>query len=160
MEKLKDDSRRLAERMARSMFETQVPKDQAIQDVADLVFILWMPALDRVAENHAKTLAMLETTASACRLEVYRLRTGSYPEQLAQVGRASKDPYDGRSLKYRRVVNPAGEGYVIAAAGPQDDAEIRIRVLAEICGFDKELYERRGYGNSEAYTFGVFRRHN
>jgi hypothetical protein len=56
------------------------------------------------------------------------------------------------------VVSADGEGYVVTAAGPKADAEQRIRVLAEECGFDKVLYERRGYGDTDFFTFGVLRR--
>lgn len=153
----KKRSRALSDRMALDLLGLR-EEEEAITDAADLLFGLWMPASEKITRHHAMARVLLETTALGCRLELVRLKTGSYPEKLSEIVRAPRDPFDGGELLYRRVIKPEGEGYVLAAAGPKGDAEERIRIYSEDCGFDLALFEKKGYGDADSLTFGVMRR--
>lgn len=155
---VKAGGRELSRRMARTALGAGAGEEQATMDLADLLFRLWFPSSEKAVENHAKVRLVLEMTALSCRLELHRTTFGRYPENLKEAGKNPSDPYDGTVLRYRRIATPEGEGYVLAGAGPKNDAETRIRVLAEECKFDPDLFEKKGYENAEFYTFGVFRR--
>ena len=133
--------------------------DGSLVDAADLLFSLWVPALTKMPHHFAKGRLWLEITRLGCTLELHRLKTGSYPGELRDLGEEAEDPFDGGTLKYRRVVTPEGEGYVIAAAGPKADSDARIRFLSEDCRFDPGNYLAKDNDDgTDAYTFGAFRR--
>jgi hypothetical protein len=157
MADVKKGSRALSERLARRMLGAAPKEDDGLDDVADLIFMLWVPALEKASLRLAECRLLLETTLLGCSLELRRLNSGSYPDDLRGMGEIPRDPFVGGPIRYRRVVRPDGEGYVLAAAGPGDNAEERIRVYSEECGFDQERFEKKGFGDVDAYTFGVFR---
>lgn len=160
LEEMRQGSRALAERMARSALGAGSGEEQALKDVADLLFMLWVPALDKVTLNHAKVRVLLEIAALGCRLELHRLDAGVYPDELGELTREPDDPFVNAKLRYRRIVQPGGEGYAVASAGPRGDAASRIRLLADTCGLDMDLFEQKSEREAENYTFGVFRRRN
>ena len=130
----------------------------SLLDAADLLLGLWVPAMAKIPQHFAKGRLWLEITRLGCALELHRLKTGSYPRELRGLGEEPEDPYDGKSLKYRRVVTPDGEGFVLAAAGPLEDSDARMRFLAEECDFDlAKYYATYDDGDTDAITFGVFR---
>jgi hypothetical protein len=131
--------------------------DDALKDVGDLLFMLWVPGLAKIPRHFAIARLYPELTRLGCTLELHRLKTGSYPERLGDVCEVPEDPFDGGTLKYRRVSMPEGEGFVLAAAGPDTDHEARIHHLIDACAFDATKFEEK-YGETAAYTFGVFRR--
>jgi len=155
---LKRGAKALVERAARRVLGVFPREDDGLVDIADLVFTLWLPALEKASRKHAECLLLLETTLLACSLELQRLQTGHYPADLDELGEVPRDPFVGGTVRYRRFARPNGEGYVLAAAGPRNDAAERIRVFAEECDFDPEKFAKRGFGEVDAFTFGTFRR--
>lgn len=155
MAALKEGSHALSNRMARRTLGIAPKDDDGLNDAADLLFRLWVPALEKAVQRLAEYRLLLETIHLACSLELLRLSSGSYP---GTPGDLPGDPFVGGSILYRRIVRPDGEGYVLGAAGRADNAEERMRVYSEECAFDRERFDKKGYGDSEVLTFGVFHR--
>ena len=142
--------------MARHTLGAGPGNDEALRDAAELIFILWIPAVDTIAKHHADACISLEIALLACRLETHRLDKGSYPATLQDFGKEVSDPYDGGVLKYRRIVNKDGEAFVLTAAGSDADAEKRIEDLSGRCHFEKSLYEHK-WEEAAPYTAWAFR---
>jgi len=155
MAALKERSRALSDRMARRALGFVPEGDDGLNDVADLLFRLWVPALEKAAVKLAEYRLVLEMTHLACSLELRRIASGSYPDTPDIL---PQDPFVGGPIRYRRIVRPEGEGYVLGAAGHADDAEERMRVYSEECDFDRERFAKKSNAGAEWYSFGVFRR--
>jgi len=161
MEKLAWDSTALSQRMVRHMARGTTLDDAALNDVSDLILGIWRPHPVKLERNNARVRTTIRFIEPACRLERYRRRYGSYPASIEKVGGAPIDPYTGDPVAYQHIVRPDGEGYVLAAAGPKDDTDIRIRRLVEECRFDRELFEKKNIAakddDADPLTWGVFR---
>ncbi len=77
-----------------------------------------LPALTRVMEARARDEAILRSTAAGVAIERYRLVYDRLPEQLSDLApsfleAAPSDPFDGQSLRYRRL----DTGYVVYSVG-------------------------------------------
>jgi len=77
-----------------------------------------LPALTRVMEARARDEAILRSTAAGVAIERYRLVYDRLPEQLSDLApsfleAAPADPFDGQSLRYRRL----DTGYVVYSVG-------------------------------------------
>jgi hypothetical protein len=130
----------------------------SLPDVADLLLALWVPARTKIPRHFAKGRLRLEITRLGCALELFPVKHGAYPKELRELGEEPEDPYDGKRLKYRRVLTPEGEGFVLAAADPLEDSDARMRFLAEECDFDLgKYYATYDDGDIDAITLGVFR---
>ena len=153
MESLRSSGRELSQRMARNLVTLPFGSQAGLDDIADLLLLLWCPALEKAGKSVANLKLQVLQNLIACRLEQHRSRTGTYPESFATL----EDPYTGTPISYRRIVRPDGEGFVLASAGPLEDAETRMRGLADDCRFDRALFENRFGGDADALTMGVFR---
>jgi hypothetical protein len=152
------DSRTMGERMARNMFLIPAGDEAALRDVADLLFILCLPAMEKIISKSARARLFLESNLWACRLELRRLRTGSFPESLEEIGEPPRDPYTGAPLVYRRIHLEEAEGFVLVSAGPKNDAERRVQVLIDVCRMDPRRFEALEGEDGYLCTLSILRK--
>jgi ABC-type transport system involved in multi-copper enzyme maturation permease subunit len=79
---------------------------------------LLAPAVGRAAGVHRSSVAQLRSLVTALAVERYRLRTGHWPQRLADLVpeylvEPPADPFDGKPLRYRRLA----DGVVVYSVG-------------------------------------------
>lgn len=123
---------------------------KAQQAAADVLCAVLVPPVMRGKRNFASGLLSLHALRTWCRLELHRRENGKYPKDLAEIGSAPPDAWDGGVLKY--VLTE--KGFVLTSAGPKGDWKERARVLIEDCRFDMETFRAKSaeYEETAAWT--------
>lgn len=109
--------------------------------VADYLIQQFLPAMAQVENAAARTFARIQNLETYFALEMYRQRTGEYPESLSELVPEwmevePVDPYIGRPLKYKRKSG----GFLLYSVGlnrtdekgrtfGEDGDDLRIKVL-------------------------------
>lgn len=83
-----------------------------------ILFVLAAPAVDGVSQKYADLASYHRQVLTACALQRYFVKHGSYPDKLDAVmtdylGKTPLDPIDGKAMRYRRNDNGGFEMWSI-----------------------------------------------
>ena len=112
--------------LTRELLDLPGEPEAAFQAVADCVFILFMPPVEKIQRNAECRRMDLDCLYAWTLLELHRLDHGGYPPSLDAVGFAPVDAFSGKTMLYTKN---AARGYVLGSIGPANDFTERVRRL-------------------------------